>query len=294
MNILLSANENFIKYAEDLLFSIKKNNKDERLNIYFLYLEISTLKIQELKKYVEEKIDSKINFLKLDPNMFLNLPTTNKERTAYFGPEAYLRLFAQYILPNNIDRVLYLDIDILCNGSLKELYYIDFNENCFIACEDMGATLEDKKRVCLKSNDTYINSGVLLMNLNLLRKLYSIEELKNYIYKNKNILAYPDQDILNKLYKGKFFVVSNKYNYAPFKGQSKMKNVVLYHFVGRVKPWNTKEIYKIKTKFFLIYLKNEAYKKKYFRVIYLSIYYSIFRGLLLLKKIILKLLRREI
>lgn len=294
MNILLTANENFIKHAKDLLFSIKKNNKDESLNVFFLYLEISTLKIQELKQYVEEKINSKIKFFKLDTKMFLNLPTTNKEKTAYFGPEAYLRLFAQYILPANIDRILYLDIDIICNGSLKEFYYMDFNGNCFIACKDMGVTIEDKKRICLEPENNYINSGVLLMNLTLLRKICSIDELKEYIYINKNILVYPDQDILNKFYKGKFLIVSNKYNYAPFREQTKIKSTVLYHFVGKVKPWNTKEIYKIKTEFLLIYLKNEAYKKEYFRIIYISVYYTIFRLLFLVKKVILKLLRRGI
>lgn len=294
MNILLSSNEKFIDYAKDLLVSIKRNNCNEELNIYFLYLDIDHEKIQDFKKFVEENINSKIYFHKLDINMLSDLPVTNKKGNVYFGPEAYLRLFAQYILPSEIDRILYLDIDIICNGSLMELYNIDFKDNFYVACEDVGATYSDKERIGLKKEDKYINSGVLLINLKLLRENQTINELKNYIYQNKDILTYPDQDILNMLYKGKFLIVSNKYNYTQFQKQVKIKNAVLYHYVGKVKPWNSKKIYKIKLKFLLIYLKNEIYNKKCFKIFYISIYYSIFRILFLVKKIIFKILRKEI
>ena len=72
-----------------------------------------------------------------------------------------------------------------------------------------------KNKISNKENK-YINSGVLLINLKLLRENQTINELKNYIYQNKDILTYPDQDILNMLYKGKFLIVSNKYNYTQF------------------------------------------------------------------------------
>lgn len=293
MNILLSANDKFIAYAKDLLLSISKNNT-EMLKIYFLYIEISQVKIQELKSFVEKILNSKIYFFKIDKSILSGLPTTNTDGSVYFGPEAYLRLFAQYILPKSIDRVLYLDIDILCNNSLKELYNIDFKNKYYVACEDTGVSFEDKKRLGLKEEDKYINSGVLLINLKLLRIKQDIKELKNFIHQKKEILAYPDQDILNMLYKKKFLIVSNKYNYTPFRNQKQIKKIVLYHYVGKIKPWNTKEIYKIKLKFLLIYLKNEIYKKEYFKIICISIYYSFLRPLFLLNKIILKLLRKEI
>jgi lipopolysaccharide biosynthesis glycosyltransferase len=100
----------------------------------------------------------------------------------------------------------------------------------------------------------YINSGVLLMNLDLLRRELDPESIYAYIRKHRKRLMLPDQDILSALFGSKTLLLdslkynlSEKYqtafNFRSFPGESKInldwirKNTVIVHYCGRNKPW---------------------------------------------------------
>ena len=96
----------------------------------------------------------------------------------------------------------------------------------------------------------YINSGVMLMNLNLLRKEQNIEEVFDFIEYRKNQLILPDQDIISSLYGTKIYALDTfRYNmtenlfmlHAPFEKKLDLEwvrnNSVIIHYCGRNKPW---------------------------------------------------------
>lgn len=124
----------------------------------------------------------------------------------------YYRIFAAQFLPRELDRILYLDPDVVAINSLNALYNIDFQENLFAAATDVYEPLEKLNRVRLKmpKNSTYVNSGVMMLNLSPLREQQNIDEVFDYIQEYKNRLIFPDQDVINGLYGGRTIIVDPK------------------------------------------------------------------------------------
>ena len=173
--------------------------------------------------------------------------------------EIYYRLFASDLLPKTLDRILYLDVDIVVIQSLRELYNMDFESNLYIASSHVNERMThlNAKRLGLKEDVPYINTGVLLMNLELLRKQLNKQDILNYVNAYKKNLVLFDQDVLTALYGDKTKLVDyRKYNlsermmnfYNLRNPRSRIdldwvkKNSVIIHYCGRMKPWNGKYI----------------------------------------------------
>lgn len=232
MNILVTVNEKYLIMLKDLLLSLSIFNKD--LNIYLFYNNnnINIQEIQNLKLWIDKNKIGKLYtyYLQLD----IKLP----QHISYISKETYFRLYAPYYLPLEIDRILYLDADIICNGSLSELYNMEFDNNILIGCENFdGNNSLYKKRLNLQDNSPYINAGVLLINLNLYREFITKEKLNSFIEEYSDILIYQDQDVINKLFEHYIKVVDYKYNYQINMVLKKFENCILTHYTTSKKPW---------------------------------------------------------
>ena len=84
----------------------------------------------------------------------------------------YYRLLAPHLLPEKLDRILYLDPDILVINSLRPLWDTNLDGNLFAAASHTGLTefANDVNRIRLGTESDYFNSGVLLMDLSACRK----------------------------------------------------------------------------------------------------------------------------
>ena len=172
--------------------------------------------------------------------------------TARYPKEIYYRIFAAKYLPATLDRVLYLDPDLIVNGSLKELYTLPMDEYYFAAASHTGPIMRkmNEFRLDMDDDSPYINSGVMLMNLKLLREEQDYSEVFRFIEKRKNFLILPDQDIISSLYGSKIYALDTyRYNmterlfklHAPFEKNLDLewirKHSVIIHYCGRNKPW---------------------------------------------------------
>ena len=132
MNILISIDDNYVKYAINLFESIKKNN-NEYLRVFLIHdNSLSNNSINELKGYFEEKDIGELNTIFFNGES-IKLP----KYIDYISINTYYRLFAPYLLPEDVDRILYLDSDIICNGNIMDLYNDDFDNKLIIGCENM-------------------------------------------------------------------------------------------------------------------------------------------------------------
>ena len=135
----------------------------------------------------------------------------------------------------------------------------DFESNLYIASSHVNERMThlNAKRLGLKEDVPYINTGVLLMNLELLRKQLNMQDILNYVNAYKKNLVLFDQDVLTALYGDKTKLVDyRKYNlsermmnfYNLRNPRSRIdldwvkKNSVIIHYCGRMKPWNGKYI----------------------------------------------------
>ena len=195
MDILITVNENFIDIAEEAIFSISYNNK-EHINFYLMYAQIPQPKIDKLRKFIEERCNNSLYPIKFSIPEVTNIPQILDG--TFVGIEAYYRIFAPFVLPQELDKILYLDVDLICTGSLKELYDEDLEDNYYIAASDSGVTTKDLIRLDIPTNYTYINNGVTLINLKKIREDFTIQQIIDLIIEQSKDLLYLDQDFMNK------------------------------------------------------------------------------------------------
>ena len=111
-------------------------------------------------------------------------------------------MFCANILPQDIKKILYLDCDTIVKENLNSLFNIEDNENVFLGVKDC-ISKRYRRNIGLDSNNNYINAGVLLINLELLRKYDVEKEISDFINRYGKIISYADQDILNGVFRNK-------------------------------------------------------------------------------------------
>lgn len=207
--------------------NLSENNKNKILNLTKIY-----------KKCTIEFFDMKDQFKKA--------PTIGRRLTT----PTYYRISLPDLLPT-IDKIIYLDSDIICYHDLKEMYYINMENYYF-----KGFLYYSNDSLC-KDNDIYICAGVLLINLKELRKDDMVKKLNHFLENNdKKIFIYLDQSLINYVCKDKIGILDPKfgrinfvdliyqnesiYNNRKFKYTREeliesYSNPVIYHFIR--KPW---------------------------------------------------------
>lgn len=257
MNILVTINKKYKEKLNILLNSIKYSNPNEKFDIYILHKNLGKQDIETIKMGLDKERFS-INAIKIPKSEIDSLPVYQKR----YPVEIYFRIFATKYLPENLDRILYLDSDTLVINPLNELYEMDFDGNYFIASTHIRKMLHKfhEIRLDIKEDEPYINTGVLLMNLKELRKVPVKEDVIKFVEENEKLLMLPDQDIISALYGNKIKLVDGlKYNlgerawklYNLSNPKEKItlkwicKNTVIIHYYGKNKPWNKEYIGKL-------------------------------------------------
>lgn len=240
INILMSVNKKFLEHIEELIYSLV-NYTDKTLKIYLMYVEkeLNNDDLEYIKKFVEGTNQATVEPVKFDVRALEGMPVTDNEG-AFFGMEAYSRLFCAFKLPEDMERILYLDADMICTGDIEELYNLDFDDKIWVAAPDNGIQEKDLNRLGLPLDYKYINSGMLLINLKKLRANYTERFIVEKIRENKDILIYPDQDFVNKIFKDEIKVVSTKYNLIAKDVRYKDldEKPLIIHYAGSTKPWH--------------------------------------------------------
>lgn len=257
VNILLAINESYINQLKILLYSILESNLEENFEVFIMHRTLDKADKEDIISSMHNE-RCKISFIKIEEQQFQNLPVYQKR----YPLEIYFRIFAAQYLPQDIDRILYIDTDTLVINSLKDLYNMDFEGNYFIATTHVGKLLKkiNDVRLDLEKEDKYINTGVMLMNLEILRKIDIKNEINKFLENNSLKLILPDQDIISSIFGEHIKLVDsllynfgerewNKYNAKNLKNRIGLKwireNTVIIHYYGKNKPWNEKYIGKL-------------------------------------------------
>ncbi len=247
ISILVTLDENYIPYLNIMLSSLLRFNEGCRFDVYLLHTGIDRNAFAKVDAVLGERG-------KLIPVFASDLDLDNAPTTSRYPKEIYYRIFAARYLPHTLDRVLYLDPDLVVNGSLLSLWRLPMDDYYFAAASHTGAFLSmiSSLRLNMKDNSLYINSGVMLMNLALLRSEQNYEEVFAFIKKRKAMLFWPDQDIISALYGSKIYALDSfRYNmtemlyrlHAPFEKTLNLdwvrQNSRIIHYCGRNKPWKS-------------------------------------------------------
>ncbi len=247
MNIGTALNKKYIPYTTTMLTSLCENNA-RHIEAFLFNSELSEKDLKVIEKALAD-YDISIVSLKVDKERF----DEKFPRNDQWSLEAYYRLFMFELLPESVDRLLYLDGDIVVNKDISDLYVSTFEDCEMIVCDDKGGlntpeSYGDKHREMFKEaynqGFRYFNSGVLLINVRQMRRHYSFEAYLEAIKKWNFEMEAPDQDILNYLHWEKVkYADYKKYDlFARVAHNQKMtyeyvkENTAIIHFPG-YKPW---------------------------------------------------------
>lgn len=180
---------------------------------------------------LKEKLD--LTVIPVDKNVFAGW------KTGHLSLAAYLRLLIPDHVPEK--RAIYLDSDTLTLGDLSELFSLDLGTNLIGAMGGKGEPGDT--RVPRSPEDNYVNSGVLLMDLDVLRADNFLQKCRDIYRTYQPQIIWHDQCVLNKYAECRKLLIDPKWNYKIWPGIAKnhwdtaVSSAKILHFTMGAKPW---------------------------------------------------------
>jgi lipopolysaccharide biosynthesis glycosyltransferase len=182
--------------------------------------------------------------------------------SSHLSIATYYRLLLADLLPGDLDKVIYLDCDLLIQGNLKELWQIDIGDHAVLAAQDLGVVkisdqygLINYRELGISDNAKYFNAGVLVVNLEKWRTESIGLQILEYLQTHRQYIRFHDQDGLNAILAGKWQAIDCTWNQMPALRRNykswedsplsreeyyqAMHRPQIIHFASSEKPWNS-------------------------------------------------------
>ena len=213
IEIFMASDSNYSPFLATAMASILKNAApDDALSFHIAdggLTDDDLQKIEELKKIK----DFKLAFYRPDLQEYLKYL---RDDISNFPVIVNTRLFVEKFLPKTLDKVLYLDADIVVLGSLAELWETDLDDNFVAAALDPKMRLSHRRAIGLPDDYGYFSSGIMLINLKKWREDSVLEKLLDICLEIKDQIGFPDQDVLNVYaYRTSYLLLPNRWNCHP-------------------------------------------------------------------------------
>jgi lipopolysaccharide biosynthesis glycosyltransferase len=236
--VFFAANDKYASYLAVAMTSICFNTRSA---VKFFIIDGGLTNESKEKLHLTGKKfnNIRIEFLKINDR---NLVLKDFPDSGYISVDTYSRLFIPELVPK-IDRAIYLDVDVIAMGDVKELYEhsIDIFPLGAVAedlSDDTQKMRELKEKIYIgsgiSSDHVYFNTGVLLINCNHWRKNRMLERMFIIEKETRKTRIFVDMDILNKCFEKNYYELPEKYNVMSFDEKT---DIIIRHFGGPIKPW---------------------------------------------------------
>lgn len=240
LKVAVAVNENYVYPLRVMLHSLFTTQK-EPVTVFLVHTRIRKKIIRGLCGFCAS-YGAELKEVRVENDIFEQAPVK-----LHFTKETYYRLILPWLLPDE-DRVLYMDPDIIINGSLDTLWNLEFDGASLAAARDrIIMLLGTETRSLLKTDTVYMNTGVTLMDLRRIREEKSRKDIQSLLIEKGENLSFPDQDIINLLWEGQIKQIDDAYNLNPnilylkeYLGMPwKTHSWKMIHYMGPDKPWNS-------------------------------------------------------
>lgn len=245
INITFCVNDAFARYITVTIKSIAENNRGSRIHIHILTDGISEKNRCRISEVSNGYDNMSLNIYIVDDSPLYGLCTGRWTKYAWY------RLLIPATLPSNIGRVLYLDADTLVVDDLSKLFNIDITGSSIAGIRDeVSFNGNTYHRLGYEAEKLYVNSGVLLMNLDYWRGHCTADTIISWALDNRGRLLFPDQDAINFVCMDSKLLLPFRYNvmqnhlenecyYAAYSEQimDSVCNPAIIHYGDR-KPWS--------------------------------------------------------
>lgn len=245
INLLVTIDKNYLQPLNTMLKSYAEHHKDVHTDVFVVHSSLSDENINCIKEVVNSfNID--VHSIKITESWFSDTPVIER-----LPEESFYRLMAFHYLPEHIDKILYLDPDIYIMRSVCELYETNIDGHYIAACGHFDGFINKfnftRLNLDSKKQERYINSGIMLMNINAIRQDFTIQSILESLEDNMQKLWLGDQDLINILFGSNMVLLDEKlynmdertykYNKKEFNLSDVENSTAIIHYNGKYKPW---------------------------------------------------------
>lgn len=240
IHLAVAFDQNFIVPFYAFSTSVFRNNPSSRIVFHSIVTGVSLEGKNQIAEYIRFN-QGEIHFYEIDEDYVQSFYVSPLVR---FTPAVYYRLLFPSLLPAYLKKIIYLDVDIIVNNSLAELYDLDIHDKPLAAVSDSAIPV--RPSLGILERGAYFNSGVLLMNLPEWRKQKVSEKAIEFLINYPEKIGMVDQDALNAVLINNWHKLSNRFNIMnndiPGTISNKelrafIKDKVVIHFTFN-KPWS--------------------------------------------------------
>jgi lipopolysaccharide biosynthesis glycosyltransferase len=250
MNIVCTIDNNYIRHCAVMLKSLRNHNFNDSLNVYILHQALEPTERAKLIGYLGSFLPS-VSMIQVDPTILANFPVFG-----HISIATYFRLLIPSLLPPLLKKAIFLDSDIVINGSLDDLWDTPMGGLPIAAVSDRNLE-QQRKRLGMSPDSPYFNAGVLLIDLDQWRNEEMLDRGLRFATVNAERLDNWDQDVLNHLFENRVKLLHPRWNAMAhlwgldpewLKSQGNLSNADqaakdnphVIHFAGGgfAKPWN--------------------------------------------------------
>ncbi|EKT54924.1 glycosyltransferase [Providencia rettgeri] len=243
-NIAYGADKNFLFGTGVSIASVLLNNKDMSFHFH-IFTDFLSHEDSELFNEISKLYNTCVTLYTLNMDTLKTLPTNH-----VWSHAIYFRLIIADYFYKKCDKVLYLDSDVVCNGSIQSLESLDLSSIPVAAVMDISESHSVEMANLFKVEGLkkgYFNSGVMLINPDEWNYRQLTEKTMSVFTDEKlqSVIKYYDQDAINIAVNGGWLKLDNIYNHRinlndRYKNRenSGISNAVFVHFIGLTKPWH--------------------------------------------------------
>ena len=223
LQVAYATDNGYIKYTGISMYSLFDNNKNfDDITVHILDNGISDEGKKQLKD-IADLFSRTIIFYdcsKIGEWLGNEVLEMFERGNTNISISSYARLFLPQLVSKDVDKILYLDADSIVIGSFRELWKID-NGNFSIMGVIDNVSAEAKERIGLSDKSRYINAGVVLMNIEMLRNMNFTELVKAFIAKYHGCVYHHDQGVINGVLHSTIGYLMPQYNMMSYMFETK-------------------------------------------------------------------------
>ena len=250
MIIACAIDNNYIRHCAVMLRSLYESNAGEEIGVYIIHGALNKAKRTKLAAYLGRFLHS-VSFIQINPEILEGFPPFG-----HLPVSTYYRLILGAVLPRAVQKVIYLDCDLIVVDSLRDLWNTPLGDHPLAAVTDHHIR-SNCERLGLSESSGYFNPGVMLINLNEWRKRDIVSEGLRFAKNAQTQLRFCDADILNHLFEAQWLRLDNRWNACPHlwglckvpadesegltpQDAAVTNNPAIIHFAGggNAKPWD--------------------------------------------------------
>jgi len=250
VNICMSFDDHYAPHADVAITSLISNAHPEQVIDFYIICDerLTQANREKIKSAQIRAPEVRFHFLPVSASMLPALPLNRK----YISLNTYYRLLMQRLLPATIEKIIYLDSDVVVCGNIAELWDTETEGYCIAGVQDEGGVFQ-ARRLHPYAHQDYINAGVLLFNFREINRRFPDMFMTCFerFYQHRGLITLQDQDILNIIFKDCIKTLPLKWNvssrmftfnelehkYSLAMADEAINSPYILHFTDSKKPW---------------------------------------------------------